>query len=95
MRPRVREAPLAPSEWNVVLAPELAPLFVIEAVLVATDRLLANTPDTNSRSAGGCEPPPTRALLRAMQVLRSHFARHRLAEDGRCDTTAAESQYSP
>ena len=93
--PSVPEVPLAPSACTVVLAPELAPFFVPEAVLVATERLLANTPDTNSCSAVGSEPPPTRALLRAMQVLRSHFARHRLAEDGRCDTTAAESQYSP
>jgi hypothetical protein len=78
--PCARERLAAPSEWDVVLAPELAPLFVLDAAIVAAHRILSITLDPSSSSPGGANHPPTRALLAAMRTLRRHIHLHRLTE---------------
>jgi hypothetical protein len=72
---------VAPSEWDIVLAPELGPLFVLDAALLAARRhFLAIGLDPSSSTPGGANHPPTRDLLEAMRALRRHIRRHRLAE---------------
>lgn len=80
MSTSARERLLAPSEWDVVLAPELAPLFVLDAAIIAAHRVLSIGLDPTSSSAGGVNHPPTRDLLDAMRVLRRRIQQHRLAE---------------
>ncbi|MEI8256675.1 MAG: hypothetical protein WCJ30_13455 [Deltaproteobacteria bacterium] len=66
-----------PSEWDVVLSPELAPLFVLDAAVLAAQRVLALCLDRSSSAPGGTDYPPTRALLDAMRTLRGHIREHR------------------
>ena len=80
MRTSARERLLAPSEWDVVLAPELAPLFALDAAIIAAHRVLSIGLDPTSSAAGGVHHPPTRELLDAMRVLRRRIHHHRLAE---------------
>jgi hypothetical protein len=61
MIPEHRFDLLAPSEWDVVLSPELAPLFVLDAAIVAAHRVLCIGLDPSSFSPGGAGHPPTRA----------------------------------
>ncbi len=78
----------APSEWDVVLSPELAPLFVIDAAIVAAQRIFSVSLDPSSPHPGGARYPPTRALLEAMCTLRCHIREHRRVEQafaGRID----------
>jgi hypothetical protein len=70
----------APSESDVVLAPELASLFVIDAAIVAAQRIFSVCLDPSSFHPGGGRYPPTRALLEAMHTLRCHIREHRIAE---------------
>ena len=69
----------APSESDVVLSPELAPLFVLDAAIVATQRFFLILLDPSSSEPGGTDHPPTRALLEAMRILRGHIREHRVA----------------
>jgi len=78
--PSSREWLVAPSEWDVVLAPELAPLFVLDAAIVAAHRVFSISLDPTSSSAGGANHPSTRELLEAMRILRRLIHHHRLAE---------------
>ena len=71
----------APSQWDVVISPELAPLFVIDAAIVAAQRFLAICLDPSSSGLGGTDHPPTRALLDAMRVLRDHIRVYRLSAE--------------
>jgi len=81
-----RRIPLrAPSEWDVVLSPELAPLFVIDAAIVAAQRVLAVHLDPSSFHPGGARYPPTRALLEAMSRLRGLIPEHRRVEQAFAD----------
>lgn len=77
----------APSESDIVLSPELAPLFVIDAAIVAAERILSVQLDPSSHP-GGARFPPTRALLAAMHALRWHIQEYRSLEqafaDGGC-----------
>lgn len=73
----------APSEWDVVLSPELAPLFVLEAAILAAQRFFSIRVDPSS---GGTAYPPTRALLKAMRRLRCHVRQYRAAEQAFADT---------
>ena len=70
----------APSESDVILSPELAPLFVVDAAIVAAQRILSVQLDPSSFHPGGARYPPTRALLAAMQALRRHIREHRHRE---------------
>jgi hypothetical protein len=70
----------APSECDVVLSPELAPLFVLDAAIVAAQRIFSVSLDPSSLHPGGARYPPTRALLEAMRTLRCHIREHRRAE---------------
>lgn len=74
-----RDRLVAPSEWDVVLAPELAPLFVLDAAIVAAYRVLAICLDPSSSAVGGANHPPTRELLEAMRALRMRIHHHRRA----------------
>ena len=74
-----RERLVAPSEWDVILSPELAPLFVLDAAIVAAHRVLAICLDPSSPAVGGADHPPTRELLDAMRALRARIHQHRLA----------------
>ncbi len=78
--PSSPERLVVPSEWDVVLAPELAPLFVLDASIVAAHRVFSISLDPTSSTAGGANHPPTRGLLDAMSILRGLIHRHRLAE---------------
>ena len=69
----------APSEWDVILSPELAPLFVIDAAIVAAQRFFSILLDPSSFGPGGTDYPPTQALLEAMRILRHHIREHRVA----------------
>jgi hypothetical protein len=69
----------APSEWDIVLSPELAPLFVIDAAIVAAQRFLSITLDPTSSSLGGTDHPLTSELLDGMSTLRVDIRRYRLA----------------
>ncbi len=64
MIPEHRFDLLAPSEWDVVLSPELAPLFVLDAAIVAAHRVLCIGLDPSSFSPGGAGPPPCGRCLR-------------------------------
>jgi hypothetical protein len=75
----------APSEWDVVLAPELAPLFVLDAAIVAAQRFFSIHLDPSSFGPDGPAYPPTRALLETMSSLRSHVRRYRLMEESFLD----------
>ena len=70
----------APSEWDVALSPELAPLFVIDAAIVAAQRILSVQLDLSSFHPGGARYPPTRALLVTMRTLRRQIRKHRVVE---------------
>ena len=81
-----RRIPLrAPSEWDVALSPELAPLFVIDAAIVAAQRILSVLLDPSSFHPGGARYPPTRALLEAMRTLRRQIREHRRREQAFVD----------
>lgn len=81
-----RRIPLrAPSESDVALSPELAPLFVIDAAIVAAQRVLSVLLDPTSFHPGGARYPPTRALLEAMRALRTHIREHRRREQAFID----------
>jgi hypothetical protein len=71
----------APSEWDVVLSPELAPLFVLDAAIVATQRFFSIGLDPSSFEPGGTAFPPTRALLDTMRILRCHIREHRVTAE--------------
>lgn len=62
----------ATSESDIVLPPELAPLFVIDAAIVAAQRILSVQLDPSSFQPGGARYPPTRALLAAMRAAVPH-----------------------
>jgi hypothetical protein len=68
----------APSEWDVVLSPELAPLFVLDAAIVAAQRFFSICLDPSSFEPGGTAYPPTRALLDTMRILRCYIREHRV-----------------
>lgn len=70
----------APSESDVVLSPELAPLFVVDAAIIAALRILSVHLDPSSFHPGGARYPPPRALLAAMHALRRHIRQHRNLE---------------
>jgi len=78
--PEHRLALHAPSEWDVVLSPELAPLFVIDAAIVAAQRIFSVNLDPSSLEPGGARYPPTRALLEAMRTLRRYIREYRRVE---------------
>lgn len=80
-----RQRLVAPSEWDIVLAPELGPLFVLDAALIAARRFLAIGFDPSSSTRGGANHPPTRHLLDAMRALRRHIRQYRLAEQNVVD----------
>ncbi len=80
MIPEHRLALHPPSEWDVVLSPELAPLFVLDAAIVAAQRIFSGSLDPSSLHPGGARYPPTLALLQAMRSLRCHIREHRRAE---------------
>ena len=71
----------APSEWDVVLSPELAPLFVLDAAIVAAQRFFSICLDPSSFEPGGTAYPPTRALLDTMRILRCHIRQHRVTAE--------------
>lgn len=71
----------APSEWDVILSPELAPLFVLDAAIVAAQRFLSICLDPSSFEPGGTAYPPTRTLLDTMRILRCHIREHRVAAE--------------
>ena len=77
----------APSEWDVVLSPVLAPLFGLDAASVAAQRFFSVLLDPSSAGPGGTGYPPTRALLDAMCSLRCHIRDHRIAEEAFADDT--------
>lgn len=75
-----RERLVVPSEWDIVLAPELAPLFVLDAAIVAARGVLSIGLDPSSSTRGGTNHPPTRDLLDAMRALRVRIRDYRLTE---------------
>ena len=80
-----RIALYAPSEWDVALSPEIAPLFVIDAAIVAAQRIFSVSLDPSSSHPGGERYPPTRALLEAMRTMRGHIREHRILEQAFAD----------
>ncbi len=81
-----RRFPLrAPSEWDVVLSPELAPLFVVDAAIVAAQRILAVHLDPTSFHAGGARYPPTREMIETMSALRRLIHKHQRIEQAVAD----------
>lgn len=82
----------APSDWDVVLSPELAPLFVVDAAIVAAQRVFSVSLDPSSSHPGGARYPPTRALLEAMRTLRCLIREHRKVERAFADGAGAEQQ---
>jgi hypothetical protein len=80
----------APSEWDVVLSPELASLFVLDAAVVAAQCFFSILLDPSSAGPGGTGYPPTRALLEAMCSLRCHIRDQRVAAEGFDNDLAAE-----
>jgi hypothetical protein len=80
MTPPIPEALLAPSEWDVLLTPELAPLFVIDAAIVAAQRVFSVVLDPSSSALGGAKHPLTSHLLGAMLSLRATIQEYRLAD---------------
>lgn len=79
MTPCTRENLAIPSEWEVVLAAEVAPLFVLDAAIVAAQRVFSITLDPTSSSLGGTDHPLTRDLVEVMCTLRAHISQYRLA----------------
>ena len=71
----------APSEWDIVLSPELAPLFVLDAAIVAAQRFFSICLDPSSSGPGGTGHPPTRALLDDMRSLRCRIREHRVTAE--------------
>jgi hypothetical protein len=67
----------APSEWDIVLSPELAPLFVLDAAIVAAQLFFSITLDPTSSSFGGTDHPLTCDLLEVMCTLRVHIRQYR------------------
>ena len=95
MTPNHRETLHAPSEWDVVLAPELGPLFVLEAAIIAAHRFLLIQLDPSSSLPGGANHRPTRALLHAMRTLRSRIRDHRAMEQAFAEgSESAELDYN-
>jgi hypothetical protein len=94
MIPEHRFDLLAPSEWDVVLSPALAPLFALDAAIVAAHRVLCIGLDPSSSSPGGTGHPPTRALLAAMRSLRRRVRDYRLAEQALADGCPKEPDYA-
>jgi hypothetical protein len=80
----------APSAWDVVLSPELAPLFVLDAAIVAAQRFFSVLLDPSSSGSGGTGHPPTRALLGAMRTLRGHIREHRVTAEAFADDVPKE-----
>lgn len=80
MTPSVLEALFAPSEADVIVAPELAPLFVVDAAIVAAQRFFSVVLDPTSSVLGGAKHPLTSHLLDAMLSLRATLREYRLAE---------------
>jgi hypothetical protein len=74
-----RENHVNPSEWDVVLAAEIAPLFVLDAAIVAALRVFSVTLDPTSSSLGGTDHPLTRKLVEVMRTVRVHISQYRLA----------------
>lgn len=81
----------APSEWDVVLSPELAPLFVLDAAIVAAERFLSILLDPSSSGPGGTGHPPTRALLDDMRSLRCRIREHRVTAETSDDDSGSEN----
>jgi hypothetical protein len=79
MTPSIPDNLVIPSEWDVVLAPEVAPLFVLDAAIVAALRFFSITLDPTSSSLGGTDHPLTGDLLEVMRSLRVHIRQYRLA----------------
>jgi hypothetical protein len=71
---------VAPSEWDVVVAPEVVPLFVLDAAILAAQRFFATTLDPTSSDPGGTDHQLIRDLLHAMCALRGHIRDYRLLE---------------
>lgn len=83
----------APSESDVVLSPELAPLFVVDAAVIAALRILSVHLDPSSSYLGGARYPPTRALLATMHALRRHIRQHRLLERAFADADPCDDDH--
>jgi hypothetical protein len=79
MTPSTPDNLLIPSEWDVVQAPEVALLFVLDAAIVAAQRIFSITLDPTSSDLGGSDHPLTRDLLEVMRSLRVHIRQYRLA----------------
>jgi hypothetical protein len=79
MTPCTRENLVIPSEWDIVLAAEVAPLFVLDAAIVAAQRVFSITLDPISSSLGGTDHPLTRDLVEVMRTLRAHISQYRRA----------------
>lgn len=75
--PDVRPTLHAPSHWDIVLAPELAPLFLLEAAIVMAEHFFSIELDTSSTDLGGAGYPPTQQLRTAMQLVRQQIRLHR------------------
>lgn len=84
----------APSEWDVVLSPELAALFVLDAAIVAAQRSFSILLDPSSCGPGGTGHPPTRDLLDAMRALRCHILAHRLTAEAFDDDPGGEHDFT-
>jgi hypothetical protein len=80
-----RIALYAPSDWDIALSPELAPLFVIDAAIVAAQRIFSVSLDPSSSHPGGEQYPQTRALLEAMRTMRGQICAHRIREQAFAD----------
>jgi hypothetical protein len=78
MSPERRLQLCAPSEWDVAVSPELAALFVLDAAIVAAERIFSTLLDPSSSDPGGTDYPPTRALLETLRILRCHIREHRV-----------------
>lgn len=76
----------APSEWDVVLSPELAALFVLDAAIVAAQRFFSILLDPSSFDPGGTGHPPARAMLDTMGILRRLIRQHRVMAETFTDT---------
>jgi hypothetical protein len=98
MTPSMRDPLVIPSEWDVVLAPELAPLFVLEAAIAAAQRFFSITLDPTSSSLGGTDHPLTHDLLEVMRTLHVYIRRYRLlvaVEQGLSDSMHLDQHGPP
>jgi hypothetical protein len=86
MSPHRRVALRAPSEWDIVLSPELAALFVLDAAIVAAQRVFSIALDPSSSDPGGTGHPPARTLLAIMGILRRLIRQHRVMAETFTDT---------